>query len=418
MGFFSRFWDGFRARTTYIVGSGARAAPRLRSIEEQEICRSILDCIASHTAKGQVLHIVQDEKGRVREIKRSSSYTKLFQRPNPMMSQQDFLYALTWQLCEKNTALAWIKWDGARPSEIWPLAYSAFEFREIIGGGYAVQFADLDGTAHILPLEDMIILRRQYDGAGVAGQDNSAVLHAIELVDQLDDSLTDAVNISNRVHGLLKQKKAMLAPEAIVKSQNDFRARMNEAAKSGNGIVGLDASEEYIPLNVASWSANSLQMKQIAGRLYGYWRTPEDVVNNTASEQTIQNFYDSVIETLWAEMEQAFTAALFSRRELDVGNRILIYSGAATGASWATKLNILNTTKECGELTINERRELLGYAPVEDGDERQVSLNYVRAKDQSKYQTGADSDAPAAKQAGEPHAEVQPAEGGEAENAV
>lgn len=413
MGFFGRFLDGLRSQTTYILGSGARAAPRVRSIEEQETCRGILDCIASHTAKGQVLHIVQDERGRVKEIKRASSYTKLFQRPNPMMTQQDLLYALAWQLCARNTALAWVKWEGARPVEIWPLAYSTFEFRQIIGGGYAVLFTDLDGEPHILPLEDMVILRRQYDGAGVAGQDNGTIRHTIELVDQLDDSLVDAVKISNRIHGLLKQKKAMLAPEAVTKSQNEFVARVNNAAQGGHGILALDASEEYTPLNVTSWSANSLQMKQVASRLYSYWRTPEEVVNNTASEQTVQNFYDSVIETLWAEMEQAFTSALFSRRELDVGNRILIYSGAATGASWATKLNILNTTKECGELTINERRELLGYAPVEDGDERQVSLNYVRATDQSRYQTGSDgaADKPAGGQ------EAAPAEGGN-ENAL
>ena len=57
-------------------------------------------------------------------------------------------------------------------------------------------------------------------------------------------------------------------------------------------------------------------------------------------------------------------------------------------ASMQTRINLLDATRETGELTPNERRELMGYPPVEGGDERQVSLNYVKAKDQSKYQTG------------------------------
>ena len=51
-------------------------------------------------------------------------------------------------------------------------------------------------------------------------------------------------------------------------------------------------------------------------------------------------------------------------------------------------MNILNYTKETGDLTTNERRELMGYPPVEGGDERQISLNYVSNKNQSNYQTG------------------------------
>ena len=39
-------------------------------------------------------------------------------------------------------------------------------------------------------------------------------------------------------------------------------------------------------------------------------------------------------------------------------------------------------------MTINEYRELMYYGPVEDGDVRMVSLNYVKAGDQSLYQIG------------------------------
>ena len=58
------------------------------------------------------------------------------------------------------------------------------------------------------------------------------------------------------------------------------------------------------------------------------------------------------------------------------------------GSSIETRVRVLESTKETGDLTTNERRELLGFPPVEGGDDRQISLNFVNAKDQSQYQTG------------------------------
>ena len=45
-----------------------------------------------------------------------------------------------------------------------------------------------------------------------------------------------------------------------------------------------------------------------------------------------------------------------------------------------------------GAITINELRELMYYGPVEGGDVRMVSLNYVKAADQSVYQVGQNAD--------------------------
>ena len=101
----------------------------------------------------------------------------------------------------------------------------------------------------------------------------------------------------------------------------------------------------------------------------------------------MQNYYEGRIEPRWMAMAQAFTAALFTKREYEMGNRIIVSSPAATAASWATRMNILNYTRETGDLTTNERRELMGYPPVEGGDKRQISLNYVSNKNQESYQT-------------------------------
>lgn len=385
MSFFSKFINSIKSKTYYILGGGTNSKPRSRLVEDNEICSAIIDCNATHIARGEVLHIVEDLNGRIKFVKRDSPYTRLFRKPNPMMSRQDFLYSMAWQLQVTNTSYAWIKWDAAmQPIEIWPLVYLNFELRERTDGGYAVLFIDTGGQRRIVKTEDLIVLRRKYDAAGFAGRSNNEIDETLDMTNSLDEGLKQALNISNKIHGILKNKKAMLS---IDKDPEETKNRIKNAAEHG-GILELDAMEDYVPLDPKTWAANAAQVKQITDRIYTFWRTPEEVVKNTASEQVMQNYYDSIIEFVWEEMSDAFTDALFTKREQGFGNRMIVTSSATTGASWNTKLSIVRDTKEQGLLTTNEYRELLGYGPVEDGDERLVSLNYIKSTDQSKYQTG------------------------------
>ena len=60
--------------------------------------------------------------------------------------------------------------------------------------------------------------------------------------------------------------------------------------------------------------------------------------------------------------------------------------------SYQPRVNIIAQSKETGLLSINEQRELLGYSPVEGGDKRLVSLNYVNADKQDEYQDVSDAE--------------------------
>lgn len=167
MGIIADFFNNMRTTAVTVVhGSSSRSRYYAREVEEQAVMRSIFDCNASYTAKAQVLHVVTDTQGRISKVLRKSPAARLFERPNPYMTLSEFLYAISWQLDARNTALAWIKWEGNAPTAIYPVAYSHFQLMEVRGGGYAVQFTDLDGQSHLCWLEDMVVMRQHYDGDG------------------------------------------------------------------------------------------------------------------------------------------------------------------------------------------------------------------------------------------------------------
>lgn len=371
----------------YYAGSSARSAPFDKDAYENEVVRAVIDCIATHCAKADAMHVVLDKNGRIKEIKRNSPFVKLLnQRPNDLMTGFDLKYKMITHLEAYTTALCYVKWDGMTPIAMIPVNYNSFEIVPVSGGGFAVQFTE-GGEKFALPLEDVIVLRKFFNSRDVAGDGNAPIYNTLTMLKAADEGLEQAVKVANKVRGLLRQKKAMLSDADVRKATEAFNARFQHAAEHG-GAIGVDSMEEYTPLNVEPWSANAAQIKQIRDRVLMYWRVSEAVLTSNYNEHQGQAFYESVIEPRLIQLGQALTNACFTPTERDHGNRIIFNSSTVLSASLQTRINLLNATRDTGELTPNERRELIGFPPVEGGDERLVSLNYVKAKDQSKYQTG------------------------------
>lgn len=392
MGLFSNLFKGIKLRFNSYGTYLTKSSPWNKDLYEQETVRAIIDCIATHAAKAEAMHVIVDDNGRIKEIKRNSPYVKLLNmQPNALMTGFDLKYKLITQREHKTTSLAYISWtttgNKVIPESIIPISYNNYEFAQINDGGYAVQFTDYQGCQYTLRAEDVVILRKFYNSYDVSGEGNLPIYNTLDMIKASDEGLIEALSVSNKVRGLLKQKMSMLDSKDVEKSTEEFRQRFDNAAKNG-GIVGVDSMEEYTPLNVTPWSANAAQMKEVRGNLLRYWRLSEAILTSDYNENQWQAFYESVIEPILIQMGQAFTNVCFTQTERNFGNRIIFNSSTLVNTAMSTKVAILNATKETGELTKNERRELLGYHPIVGGDDAQVSLNYVKANDQSQYQIG------------------------------
>lgn len=387
MGIFSKLFQNIKVKSTDYYGYSAGSAPFGKDLYEQETVRAIIDCIATHAAKAQVQHVIINSDGRIREIKHNSPYAKLLnQQPNTLMSGYDFKYKLITQLQCRNTAMAYIKWNGNEPEYILPVNYSSFQIYRISdSNGYAVQFTDNNGEIFTLNTDDVVFLRKFYNQYDISGDGNSCIYNSLDMVKASDEGFIESLSVANKVRGVHKHKKAMLDPKDIEESQKRFSERFEKAARDG-GIISIDSQEDYIPLNVSSYSANSAQMNTVRNNLFTYWRTSENIVKSDYTEQQGMAWYESVIDPIWEMMSEAFTNACFTQREKDVGNRLIFNGGFLMGTSYETRIKMLESVKEKGILTDNEERALIGYPPVEGGDVRHISLNYVNADKLSEYQ--------------------------------
>lgn len=392
MGFFSNLMRNIRTKMGGIFGFQSRSAPFDREAWYHDTFRATVDAIASHGSKGQFQAVVMNKDGRIEKIVRNDPMARLLNvRPNDVMTGTEFKYRMIANLETKTTAIAYVRWKGSIPEAIYPVDYTNYEFKAVEGGGYAIEFTDYEGITRALPLECCVVMRKFYNDRIASGDGNGPIYKVLDMSKASDEGFIEFLSVSNKVRGIVKQKRAMLDPEDVKKGQDDFTSRFEHAAKNG-GVVAVDSMEDFTPLNIDAKSANAAQMQYINNRIFTYLRTSEKIVQNTYSEQEGMAWREGKIEPIWNLFAEAITAVYFTKHEIECGNKMIMTGAVMMGLSVNSIVQILTSTRETGELTTNERRELLGYPPVEGGDVRQVSLNYVNADDQSNYQVGKEND--------------------------
>lgn len=392
MGFFSNLMRNIRTKMGGIFGFQSRSAPFDREAWYHDTFRATVDAIASHGSKGQFQAVVMNKDGRIEKIVRNDPMARLLNvRPNDVMTGTEFKYRMIANLETKTTAIAYVRWRGTIPEAIYPVDYTNYEFKAVEGGGYAIEFTDYEGITRDLPLECCVVMRKFYNDRIASGDGNGPIYKVLDMSKASDEGFIEFLSVSNKVRGIVKQKRAMLDPEDVKKGQDDFTSRFEHAAKNG-GVVAVDSMEDFAPLNIDAKSANAAQMQYINNRIFTYLRTSEKIVQNTYSEQEGMAWREGKIEPIWNLFAEAITAVYFTKHEIECGNKMIMTGAVMMGLSVNSIVQILTSTRETGELTTNERRELLGYPPVEGGDVRQVSLNYVNADDQSNYQVGKEND--------------------------
>lgn len=392
MGLFSNFMRSIRTKMGSMFGFQAMSAPFDKEAWYHDTFRATVDTIATHGSKGQFKAVKINKEGRVEKVIHNDPMARLLNtKPNELMTGSEFKYRMIANLESKTTAIAYVRWNGSVPAAIYPVDYTHYEFKAIEGGGYAIEFMDYEGTTRALPLECCIVMRKFYNERIASGDGNGPIYKVLDMSKASDEGFIEFLSVSNKVRGLVKQKRAMLDPEDVKKGQDSFAERFEHAAKSG-GVVAVDSMEDFTPLNIDAKSANAAQMQYINNRIYTYLRTSEKIVQNTYSEQEGMAWREGKIEPIWNLFAEAISAVYFTKHEIECGNKMIMTGAVMMGLSVNSIVQILTSTRETGELTTNERRELLGYPPVEGGDVRQVSLNYVNADDQSNYQVGKENE--------------------------
>jgi len=367
------------------------------NISNSDVVRICIDRIASQCAKLKGRYIKVGDDG-VQTEKNGPIAFLLKYKPNALMTPYQFIYKTVSLLLYNDNAFVYPLYDKQtyKLKGLYPLNPLVVEPIEDNTGSYYLKFYFKDGSNYILPYDNVIHLRRFYYNNDFFGGNSSsgsheALLKTLKINDSLLQGVESGMLSSFQIKGLLKIN-GMLKETDKQKQIDEFNRAIEKATSSESAIVPVDAKADYTPLNVNPTLVDSQTLDFLQSKILDYFGVSKSVFNNQYNETEFNAFYESAIEPIAIQLSEAFSNGLLTQNELERGEEILFFSERLQYASWQTKVNAIEKLMGLGLMSLNESRALLGLEPIENGNKRLQSLNYVDADKANQYQIGGNDD--------------------------
>ncbi|WP_456083158.1 phage portal protein [Megamonas funiformis] len=351
--------------------------------------RDCIDTIARHFGKMRPKHVIKDNGKIIKTIDDRLNYL-LGSYPNELMTASEFLEKVIAQYYTYNNAFIYIKWDIAleKIEALYPLDFPLLEILEDRENNLYARFTFGGGERTVVPYSSIIHIRRHFNRDEIFGDDNSRIMiEDLSTLKAAKASIVNAVKSFTALRGYLRWLTTM-RPEDMKKAHDDFVNTYT--TNNPSGVASTDNKVEFHELSTKVTTFNSQQMNYVRDNIYKHFGLNENIIMGKYTEDEYIAFYESILEPVAIKLAQEMTDKIFTRRERGRGNEIILESNRLNFMSVASKIKVCETLIPTGGMTINEIRAIFGYAGIEGGDERLISLNFVKAKDQSLYQTGND----------------------------
>lgn len=359
-------------------------------IYSSDIVRSAIHAFATQVAKTQAKHIRR--MGNTVENVNSKLEYLLTKRPNPHMNAFDFYYKIASQRDTHNNAYVLIQTEGFDIEGLYPIEYSNVETLEYNNETY-VRFLFGSGKQLTVPYSQVIHLRKFFNKNEMYGESNYDSLYStLELVNTTNQGIINAVKSSANIRGLLKFTTAMMSATDLKKQRDDFISDYMDINNNG-GVVATDTKADYIPIENSPKIIDAEQMNIIQEKVWNYFNTNKAIITSKYTDEEWSAYYEAVLEPFFIQMGLEFTTKLFTKKELAHGNEIIFTTNRLQYATVDKKLAVITSLVDRGMMSQNQALEVFNLPPIEGGDKRIISLNFVDTSIANQYQLGKEVDA-------------------------
>jgi phage portal protein BeeE len=364
------------------------------NISNSDVVKICIDRVASQCAKLKPRFIKTENDKTVTEKKGRLSFLLKY-KPNEIMTPYDFIYKTVTLLLLNDNAFIYPKFDKqtGELKGVYPLRPVTVEMIVDTSDAYFIKFLFDNGESYTLPYDNIIHLRRHYGqndifgGTGSTG-DHEAILKTISINDSLLQGIDNAIKSSMQIRGIIKMN-GMLSEVDKKKQRDLFDAALSESMNvKGSSIIPIDLKSEYIPLNVDPKLIEKDTLEFLQSKILDYFGVSVPIFTSKYTEEEFNSFYESTIEPLAIQLSEAFSLGLLTDNQIERGEEIIFFSERLQYASWNTKVTAIEKLMSLGIMSLNESRALLGLEPIEGGNKRLQSLNFVDADKANLYQVG------------------------------
>lgn len=372
-----RMWNAFRYSETvepqvaYNIGAYNSARPdrtRLRYTNERTIISSILTRISIDVAAIDIRHIELDEQRRYSKNAKSLLNECLIIEPNIDQGPRAFRQDIAMTLFDRGCAVI-VPVDTVtdpttgEPFDIITLRVgdiTAWYPRHVRVSLYNIE----TGRREEITLEKRYVAIVENPLYSVMNEQNSTLQRLIRKLNLLD--AVDEQSGSGKLD-LIIQLPYVIKSEARKLQAEQRRSDIEWQMKSSQyGIAYTDATEKITQLNRPAENNLLKQVEYLTNMLYGQLGLTEEIMNGTADEKAMINYFNRTIEPIVVAIIEAMQRS-FLREEGATGKKqIKYFQNPFKLVPVAQIAEIADKFTRNEILSSNEIRELIGLPPSKD----------------------------------------------------
>ena len=341
------------------------------AIYESELVRAAIDTRARHISKMSVVFT-----GAAKPYLQS----KLKIAPNEWQTWSQFLYRLSTILDNQNSAfIVPVFGQYGEVTGMFPVLPSKCEIVETADGVPYLRYTFITGEKASIERELCGLMTKFQYKDDFFGESNSALAPTMDLIHTQDQGIKEAIK-NGATFRFMAKLNNFSKPEDLAKERKRFSRENFEAEDGGGLLLFPNTYADIQQIKSTPFTVDADQMKAIKENVFNYFGVNEAVLQNKATDEQLDSFFDGAIEPFSIQLSQVLEKMLFTNREISVGNHVYVAANRLQYMSTTHKINMAQQLGDRGMITINEVRELFNYPPLlEGGDKAPIRGEYYFA---------------------------------------
>ena len=344
---------------------------------EMGLTRSCIDKIATQCSK---LHPVINGNRTYKDLN-----VLLQNKPNRLMTTQQFLYRLITILMVENNAYIVPIFENSMSMKIvgfYPARAEGSRIVKYENKDYLIY--KVNETEYAIEYEYVGVLRRHYYKKEYLGESNAAIHSTMDLINTQEQGIKSGIRSGAAIRFL-----ARLGVVQNSKSINEEQQRLkNEqlSMENNGGILIFD--NKYVDIQKVDskpFIVDKDQMDLIKQNVFDYFHMSEQILQNTASEDQWNLFYEDVVEPIAIQISQVLTNIIVKAEDIVKGVNVVLESTKLQFISNKTKLEVSQQLFDRGILSTNQVMDIwnLPHVPDEE-DKRYIRKEYTEVNNLDK----------------------------------
>lgn len=342
--------------------------PRMTRGNERSIVTAIYNRIAVDVAAVNIKHVRVDENGRYQETIESGLNNCLTLDANTDQTGRQFIQDVVISMFDEG-CVAIVPTDT--------------DINPRITGGYDILSLRTAKVVQWWPEEVKVLLYNEQKGIkeeivlpkkmvaiienpfyAVMNEPSSTLqrlIRKLQLKDQIDESTG-----SNKLDLIIQLPYAVKTEGRILEAEKRIKKIEEQLEKGKYGIAYTDATEKVTQLNRTLENNMLEQIRDLTAQLYAYLGITEEIINGTADEKVMLNYYNRTIEPILGAICDEIKRKFLTKTGRTQGQSIMYFQDHFKLVPVNNIADIADKFTRNEILTANEIRSIIGIKPSDD----------------------------------------------------